>query len=78
MSVQTAVFVLALVVVVWRFTALADRKDRVWTDERCELLNRIQRPEMIPFPSRSAAFEPKEATVDEWDRVGAIDLSDTE
>ena len=49
-----------------------DRERQKWTEERRELLNRIQAPEKSGFVAAPQVFEIPEPEPDEWDQVGTI------
>lgn len=72
---QSVVFVICLVVVVLRFTQLAERRERAWSQERSELLNRIQRPELIPI--KATPQEPRPVRErDGLHKVGQIEVDE--
>lgn len=54
-----------------------ERADRAkaWEDERRELLNRIQRPDLLPAQAAEPIMVP-DREPDEWNRVGEIQVSD--
>lgn len=77
MIYQAVAFLTALAAVVLRFTQVAERKERAWTEERRELLNRIQHPDLLPLvdlPKR----KPRDMPTDEFDLAGTIDFEDAE
>jgi hypothetical protein len=75
MIVQSAVFLICLVVVVMRFTQLAERREQAWSQERSELLNRIQRPELIPV--KTTSHEPRPVRErDGLHKVGRIEVDE--
>jgi len=47
------------------------RQEReAWVDERRELMNRIQHPEVVPLPTEHREIQPRE--MDEINLVGAV------
>jgi hypothetical protein len=75
MIVQSVVFVVALLCVVVRLTQLAERRERAWSQERSELLNRIQRPELIPVKATPQKPRPVREP-DGLHKVGRIEVDE--
>jgi hypothetical protein len=73
MTVVAALALVALVAAIALFSRDRDRSEARWTLERRELLNRIQRPEMVPLPTAEGFVVP-ERLPDEWAQVGQIDI----
>ncbi len=72
---MTAALVLVLLVVVLSAFVLVDRKDARQRDERRELMNRVQRPELIPVAATRAPAR-VEPEPDELHLVGTIRAAD--
>lgn len=70
-SIIAAVAIITLAAVIW-MQDRSHRDDRHrWVEERRELLNRIQRPELAPYTTPTS-FEAPELPADEWAQVGTI------
>lgn len=63
--IALAVVCLALIVLLYlqqqRHQEALDQREAAWSDERRELLSRIQRPDLLPVRPREMHAEPDEA-----------------
>jgi hypothetical protein len=76
MIVVCVVLAAALVAVVAGFLAFMDRRERAWTSERRELLNRIQHPQRMPVAApRAPKRRLAEVEPDESHLVGVVQPS---
>lgn len=74
LAVVAAVAMLALAAALVLLQRSHREAQAQWALERRELLNRIQRPEIIP--TAPVAFEVPEREDDEWNKVGTVEISD--
>lgn len=77
MTVVASLEALAIVAIVFLLLRSHSSQATAWALERRELLNRVQRPEVLPFASASQYVLP-EPEVDELERVGTITYQDPE
>jgi hypothetical protein len=78
-SIALAVVCLALIVLLYlqqqRHQEALDQRETVWFTERQELLNRIQRPDLLPVRQREVSQEPDEEArkrAAQLSRVGVV------
>jgi hypothetical protein len=77
MIVIASLEAIGLVVVVLLFLRAQESAGRAWADERRELLNRVQRPDILPLAAANTFVQP-DPEPDEIDMVGTIDYADDE
>jgi hypothetical protein len=77
MTVVAVIEAVALVAVVVAFLLYARARERDSAQERRELADRIQRPELLPARDAVAFTEPPPREDDELSTVGQIRISDT-
>ena len=63
--------------IVFLFLRAQQTAERAWADERRELLNRIQRPDMVPLTAAKPFIAP-DPEPDEIDLVGVVQVLEPE
>jgi hypothetical protein len=73
LAVAAGVLYVTLLIELFRLQDRHAKAETAWTQERRELLNRIQRPEQLPVPEAQEFVIP-ERELDEWAKVGTLDV----